>query len=351
MRTIFNGKNVDRSKQPIFFGEELGLQRLDNPKYKKFLQLYKDQWSFIWRPSEISLIKDATDYQKLTENEKFIFTTNLKFQTVMDSCISRGVDILLPYISLPEVELCCKVWGAFEGIHSESYNYIMENVYPDFSSVLDSIADDNEITKRGEKVKEWYDKLIYVDEANKHETLYKTLISINILEAVQFFVSFVCAFAFGHNNTMIGNASIIKLIRRDENLHLQITQNMLSYLHNNPDEGFIDVANDCRDEFVDMFVQAVDEEKGWAKYLFKDGSILGLNEAVLCEYIEWLANLRLKTLGLPQPYPNAKNHMQGWLTAWTGQTQTAPQEQENTEYKIGASKSDIKNMDFGNLEL
>ena len=351
MRTIFNEKNVDTSKQPIFFGEELGLQRLDRVKYPKFLRLYKDQLSFFWRPNDISLIKDATDYEKLTENERFIFTTNLKFQTLMDSCISRGVGVLMPHISLPEVELCCKAWELFECIHSESYNYIMENVYPDFSSVLDSIADNSEIVNRGKKVKEWYDKLLHIDENNKHETLYKTLISINILEAVQFFVSFVCAFSFGQNGLMIGNADVIKYIRRDENLHLQITQNMLNYLHNNEEEGFQDVARDCAKDVEGMFVQAVDEEKSWAKYLFKDGSLLGLNEAILCEYIEWLANLRLKTLGMPQIYPNAKNHMQGWLTAWTGNTQAAPQEKQITEYKIGASKSDIKGMDFGSIEL
>ena len=161
--TIFNEKNVDTTKQPIFFGEELGLQRFDRLKYPKFLRLYKDQISFIWRPGEISLIQDAKDYQGLTENEKFIFTSNLKFQTLMDSCISRGVEVLFPYISLPEVEACCKWWSAFEIIHSESYNYIMENVYPDFTAIMDSIADDSEIIARGEKVKEWYDKLIHVD--------------------------------------------------------------------------------------------------------------------------------------------------------------------------------------------
>lgn len=351
MRTIFNEKNVDTTKQPIFFGEELGLQRFDKLKYPKFLRLYKDQISFIWRPNEISLIQDAKDYQGLTENEKFIFTSNLKFQTLMDSCISRGVEVLFPYISLPEVEACCKWWSAFEIIHSESYNYIMENVYPDFTAIMDSIADDSEIIARGEKVKEWYDKLIHVDENNKYETLYKTLISINILEAIQFFVSFACAFAFGKNQVMCGNASIIKLIRRDENLHLQITQNMLQALHNNEDEGFIDVAHQCSSEVEGMFVQAVDEEKSWAKYLFKDGSLLGLNEAILSEYIEWLANMRMKALGLNEIYPDAKNTISGWMNAYLGETQVAPQEAENTSYKIGASKNDIKGMNFGGIEL
>lgn len=352
MRTVYNPNNVNTKQQPIFFGEPLGLQRLDKLKYPKFLSLYKKQLSFIWRPGEISLVKDAADYESLTENEKFIFTSNLKFQTLMDSCISRGVETLLPHISLPEVEYCCKVWGMFECIHSESYNYIIENVYPNFSEMLDSIADDEEIMKRGKKVKEWYDKLLNVDENNKRETLYKTLISINILEAVQFFVSFVCSFAFGNNKKMIGDASIIKLIRRDENLHLQITQNMLQELHSRPEEGFLDIARDCAKDVEGMFIQAVDEEKAWARYLFKDGSLLGLTEAILCEYIEWIANLRLKTLGMPEIYPKARNTMSGWLNSWMGEAnQVAPQEHENTEYKIGESRNDIKGFDFGGIEL
>lgn len=352
MRTVYNDKNVNTANQPIFFGEPLGLQRLDRMKYPKFLSLYKSQLSFIWRPTEISLVKDAADYQSLTENEKFIFTSNLKFQTLMDSCISRGVETLLPYISIPELEYCCKVWSMFECIHSESYNYIIENVYTNFSEVLDSIADDEEIMRRGMKVKEWYDKLLNVDEGNKRETLYKTLISINILEAVQFFVSFVCSFAFGNNKIMIGDANIIKLIRRDENLHLQITQNILSALHNNPEEGFQDVARDCAKDVEGMFIQAVDDEKDWAKYLFKDGSLLGLNEVILGEYIEWIANLRLKTLGMPEIYPKARNTMSGWLNSWMGESnQVAPQEQENTEYKIGESINDLKGFNYGDIRL
>lgn len=352
MKTIFNEKNVDTRKQPIFFGEELGLQRLDRLKYPKFLELYKEQLAFIWRPGEISLVKDAADYKQLTENEQFIFSSNLKFQTLMDSCISRGVEVLLPHISLPEVEYCVKAWTLFECIHSESYNYIIENVYPNFSEEFDSIIDNEEIMRRGRKVKEWYDKLIQVNEKNKHETLYKTLVSINILEAVQFFVSFVCSFAFANNKTMVGDANIIKLIRRDENKHLQITLTMLKHLHNNPDEGFIDVARECQQDVLDMFVQAVDEEKSWGRYLFKDGSLLGLNVPILDAYIEWVANTRLKALKLPEIYPNSKNPMSGWLDTWMGyNTQTAPQEDEETAYKIGQSINDVKGINLGDLTL
>ena len=248
-------------------------------------------------------------------------------------------------------------WMFFEKIHSQSYSYIIQNVYADSSEVFDGIYTDKEIMKRAASAIEDYDNLMGMAcESTKASDLkkqiYMTVISINILEAVRFYVSFVCSFAFAENKKMIGNADIIKLIKRDEALHLSNTQEILKIFHKEESEGFVKTSQQCRDDAIEMFTRAADEEKAWASYLFKDGPIMGLNETVLHQYIDWLCMSRRKTIGLP--YDNVgKNPIAGWTAAWMNSeaVQVAPQEHEITSYKIGASKNDLDDMDFGDLSL
>jgi len=355
MNTILNIKNVDYLKQPLFLGENLGLQRYDKFKYPTFFDLYKKQMEMFWRPEEISLTKDRNDYKGLmTDNEKFIFTSNLKYQTMMDSVICRGVPSLTQYVSNPELEACMNVWQFFEQIHSYSYTYIIKNVYSDPSEILDGCFTDKQIVKRAEVAVAEYNKLEDIGKSGSlkdiKKQIYLTIVSINILEAVRFYVSFVCAFAFAENKKMVGNADIIKLIKRDEALHLYNTQEILKILHNNKDEGFLSVAKECEDQAIEMFESAAVEEKAWADYLFKDGSIIGLNEQVLSQYVDWLCMSRRKAIGLPYETGH-KNPIAGWTDPWMNSeaVQVAPQEHEITSYKIGASKNDLEDTDFGDL--
>jgi ribonucleoside-diphosphate reductase beta chain len=234
MKTILNKKNVDYLSQPLFMGEDLSLQRYDKFKYPVFFDLYKKQLEFFWRPEEIELKKDRNDFKNdsiMTPNEKFIFTSNLKYQTMMDSVICRGVPTLLEHVSNPELEACMNVWQFFEQIHSYSYTYIIKNVYSDPSGVLDSCLTDKEILKRANVAIKEYNSLREIGQTGKKHDLkkqiYLTLVSVNILEAIRFYVSFVCAFAFAENKKMVGNADIIKLIKRDEALHLYNTQEII----------------------------------------------------------------------------------------------------------------------------
>lgn len=356
MKTVLNKKNVDYTKQPLFLGEGLGLQRYDKFKYPVFFDLFKKQREFFWSPEEISLSKDRNDFKELTDNEKFIFTSNLKYQTMLDSVICRGVPTLTQWVSNPELEACLNAWQFFEQIHSYSYTYIIKNVYPNPSDVLDECLTDKEILKRAKSAVKDYDDLMGMDLGTGKNALkkqiYMTIISINILEAIRFYVSFICSFAFAENKKMVGNADIIKLIKRDEALHLYNTQEIIKILKNNEDEGFSKIAKECEEDAVKMFENAAKEEKEWASYLFKDGSIIGLNETVLHQYIDWLCMSRRKTIGLP--YENVgKNPIAGWTEPWMNSesVQVAPQEHEITSYKIGASTNDLEEMDFGDLDL
>ena len=353
MKTIFNTKNVDAMSQPLFLGKDLGVQRFDIIKYPVFTNLDSKMMEFFWRPQEVELKKDRSDFKEMSDNEKFIFTSNLKYQTMLDSVICRGVPTLLEYVSNTELEACLMTWQFFEKIHSQSYSYIIQNVYADSSEVFDGIYSDKEIMKRAASAIEDYNNLMGMAD-NKtidlKKQIYMTIVSINILEAVRFYVSFICSFAFAENKKMVGNADIIKLIKRDEALHLSNTQEILKILHKEESEGFVKVAAQCQDAAIEMFDRAAQEEKDWASYLFKDGSIIGLNETVLHQYIDWLCMSRRKSIGLPYE-KGGKNPVAGWTDPWmqSESVQVAPQEHEITSYKIGASKNDLEDMDFGDL--
>ena len=353
MKTIFNTKNVDAMSQPLFLGKDLGVQRFDIIKYPVFANLDSKMMEFFWRPQEVELKKDRSDFKEMSDNEKFIFTSNLKYQTMLDSVICRGVPTLLEYVSNTELEACLMTWQFFEKIHSQSYSYIIQNVYADSSEVFDGIYSDKEIMKRAASAIEDYNNLMGMANnktADLKKQIYMTIVSINILEAIRFYVSFICSFAFAENKKMVGNADIIKLIKRDEALHLSNTQEILRILHREESEGFVKVAEQCQDAAIEMFDRAAQEEKDWASYLFKDGSIIGLNETVLHQYIDWLCMSRRKSIGLPYEKVG-KNPVAGWTDPWmqSESVQVAPQEHEITSYKIGASKNDLEDMDFGDL--
>lgn len=354
--TVLNTQNVDYMSQPLFLGESLSLQRYDRFKYPVFFDLFKKQLEFFWRPEEIELKKDRNDFKLMTDNERFIFTSNLKYQTMMDSVICRGVPTLMQYVSNPELEACLNTWQFFEQIHSYSYTYIIKNVYQNPTEVLDSCLTDPEILQRAHAAIREYDTLSKISQGISHadirKQIYLTLISINILEAVRFYVSFVCAFAFAENKKMVGNADIVKLIKRDEALHLYNTQEIIKILRTVEGEGFVDIARDCEDIACSMFEAAAGEEKRWASYLFKDGGLLGLNETVMHQYIDWLCNSRMKAIGLPHS-SGIRNPIAGWSDPWLNSeaVQVAPQEHEITSYKIGASTNDLESSDFGDIEL
>jgi len=159
--TVFNTEEVETTKQPMFFGKPLGIQRYDNYKYPVFERLTTQQLGYFWRPEEVSLQKDRSDYQTLRPEQKHIFTSNLKYQVMLDSVQGRGPGMAFaPYCSLPELEGCMKVWEFMEMIHSRSYTYIIKNVYSDPSDVFDTILTDNRILERAQSVTQAYDDFI-----------------------------------------------------------------------------------------------------------------------------------------------------------------------------------------------
>ena len=375
--TVFNTEQVNTKKQPMFFGKPLGMQRYDSYKYPVFDRLTTQQLGYFWRPEEVSLQKDRGDYQTLRPEQKHIYTSNLKYQIMLDSVQGRGPGMaFIPYCSLPELEACMEVWGFMEMIHSRSYTYIIKNVYSDPSEVFDAIITDDRILERAKSVTESYDDFIqsaqqygvsdtwvhkleqvaYAKETlnDVKRKLYRAIANVNILEGIRFYVSFACSFAFGELKLMEGSAKIISLIARDENQHLALTQNILNKWKEGDDPEMQKIAKEEEQWVYKMFDRAVNEEKKWADYLFKDGSMIGLNDKLLQQYVEWIANRRMKSIGLKPAYDiPAKNNPLPWTEHWITSKglQVAPQETEQETYIVGGLKQDMKTDTFSGFKL
>ncbi len=368
MKTVFNKeKNLDSTKQPMFFGDDLAVQRYDTFKYPLFDKLTQQQLGYFWRPEEVSLQKDRNDYSQLSEGQKFIFTSNLKYQTMLDSVQGRGPCLaFLPFVSLPELEGAIVAWDFMETIHSRSYTYIIKNLYSDPSDVFDTIIADQKIEKRSKSVTDQYDHLIQlgykykmdpksVDMYELKKALWLALVTVNILEGLRFYVSFACSFAFGELKLMEGSAKILSLIARDESQHLAMSQRIINNYKNYEKDKVMDkVIKDTEEEVYKLYDDAVQEEKRWATYLFSKGSMIGLSEKLLHQYVEYIANRRMRAIGLEPKYEQSINtNPLPWTEHWLNSRslQNAPQETEIESYVIGGVKQDVKKDQFKTFKL
>jgi ribonucleoside-diphosphate reductase beta chain len=376
--TVFNATNVDTTKEKMFFGQPLGVQRYDVHKYPAFYRLTQDQLGAFWRPEEFPLQKDRTDYLRLSPYQKHIFTSNLKYQIMLDSVQGRGPGMaFIPYCSLPELESCMIAWQFMEMVHSYSYTYIIKNVYTSNpSEVFDHIIDDEKILERASNVTASYDD--FINSAQQYGSselwkfnnegvplgqkelyelkrkLYRAVMNVNILEGIRFYISFACSFAFGERELMEGSAKIISKIALDERLHLFLTQNILTKWKQGDDPDMVQIAKEEEALCYHMFENTVNEEKNWAHYLFKDGSMIGLSEKLLCNYIEWIANRRMKAIGFKPLYDiSSKNNPLPWTEKWLNSRneQVPPQEENISSYVVGGIKQDVSPTAFANFKL
>jgi len=373
--STFSQNKNDQLKEPMFFGQSVNVARFDQQKYDIFEKLIEKQLSFFWRPEEVDVSRDRIDYQALPDHEKHIFISNLKYQTLLDSIQGRSPNVaLLPLISIPELETWIETWAFSETIHSRSYTHIIRNIVNDPAVVFDDIVTNEQILARAQDISRYYDDLIEMTNywhqlgEGTHQVngkpvvvslralkkqLYICLMSVNALEAIRFYVSFACSFAFAERELMEGNAKIIKLIARDEALHLTGTQHMLNLLRSGEDDPEMkEIAAECRDECFDLFKKAALQEKEWAEYLFSGGSMIGLNKDILCQYIEYITNIRMQAVGLDLPFQTRSNPIP-WINSWlvSDNVQVAPQEVEVSSYLVGQIDSEVGANDFDDFQL
>ncbi|MEH8101560.1 class Ia ribonucleoside-diphosphate reductase subunit beta [Aeromonas allosaccharophila] len=366
----------DQLKEPMFFGQSVNVARYDQQKHEVFERLIEKQLSFFWRPEEVDVSRDRIDYQALPPHEQHIFISNLKYQTLLDSIQGRSPNVaLLPLVSIPELETWIETWAFSETIHSRSYTHIIRNIVNTPAQVFDDIVTNEQILKRAGSISHFYDDLIEATALyNLHgegthtvagrevtitlrelkKKLYLCLMSVNALEAIRFYVSFACSFAFAERELMEGNAKIIKMIARDEALHLTGTQHMLNLMRTGQDDPeMAEIAAECEQACFEIFKEAAIQEKEWAEYLFQGGSMIGLNKDILCQYVEYITNLRMSAVGLQPAFAGTKQNPIPWINTWlsSDNVQVAPQEVEVSSYLVGQIDSEVNADDLGDFEL
>lgn len=374
--STFTQAGNDQMREPMFFGQPVNVARYDQQKYPIFEKLIEKQLSFFWRPEEVDVSQDRIDFRNLPDHEKHIFLSNLKYQTLLDSIQGRSPNVaFLPLVSIPELETWIETWSFSETIHSRSYTHIIRNIVNDPAVVFDDIVRNQHIIERAGDIANYYDDLIqYGNLYNQFgegthqlngqtlnvslfelkKKLYLCMMSVNVLEAIRFYVSFACSFAFAERRLMEGNAKIIRLIARDEALHLTGTQHIINILQEGDDDPqMAEVARACHGQCVEIFRHAAEQEKQWAEYLFKDGSMIGLNYSILGQYVEYITNLRMGAVGLEPIFPGATQNPIPWINAWlvSDNVQVAPQEVEVSSYLVGQIDSQVSVEDLGDFEL
>ena len=373
--TTFNQTPNNALLEPMFLGNNVNISRYDQQRYIAFEKLIEKQLSFFWRPEEVDVSKDRADWQSLTDSEKHIFISNLKYQTLLDSMAARSVNaVFLPLVSLPEVETWVETWAFSETIHSRSYTHILRNLFTNPGEVFDDIIVNPAILKRATSIAKYFDdvilttqllqsqgegsyevegKTIEVSTRKLKERLFLAVCSVNALEAIRFYVSFACSFAFAERELLEGNAKIVKLIARDEALHLTGTQHILNNWKSGKDDPEMKIVSaEMRDEGLQIFLDVVEQEKEWAQYLFKDGSMIGLNAEILNQYIEYISNQRLTAIGYDAPF-DIKSNPLPWMNAYlvSDNVQVAPQETEISSYLVGQVDSSVDADDFDGFDL
>lgn len=373
--TTFNQIPNNALLEPMFLGNSVNVSRYDQQRYMAFEKLIEKQLSFFWRPEEVDVSKDRADWQNLTDSEKHIFISNLKYQTLLDSMAARSVNaVFLPLVSLPEVETWIETWAFSETIHSRSYTHILRNLFTNPGEVFDDIIVNPAILKRATSIAKYFDDVILttqllqsqgdgtyevegrsieVSTRKLKERLYLAICSVNALEAIRFYVSFACSFAFAERELLEGNAKIIKLIARDEALHLTGTQHILNnWMSGKDDPEMQEISKSMRKEGLQIFLDVVEQEKEWAQYLFKDGSMIGLNAEILNQYIEYISNQRLTAIGFDAPF-DIKSNPLPWMNAYlvSDNVQVAPQETEISSYLVGQVDSSVNADDFDDFDL
>ncbi|GAA77321.1 ribonucleoside-diphosphate reductase subunit beta [Pseudoalteromonas sp. BSi20480] len=373
--STFNQTQNNALTEPMFMGQSVNVSRYDQQKHMVFENLIEKQLSFFWRPEEVDVSKDRADWQTLSEAEKHIFISNLKYQTLLDSIAARSVSAaFLPLVSIPELETWIETWAFSETIHSRSYTHILRNLFTDPSEVFDDIVINPAIIKRAVSISKYFDELIQITQVyNIHgegvheidgkkievterkvkEKLYLAVCSTNALEAIRFYVSFACSFAFAERSLLEGNSKLIKLISRDESVHLSSTQAILNLWSSGKDDSEMkEVSDELKEEGRQIFLEVVEQEKEWADYLFKDGSMIGLNANILKAYIEYISNQRMAAIGLDTPF-DVKSNPLPWISSYlvSDNVQVAPQEAEISSYLVGQINSEVDVTDFDDFDL
>lgn len=391
----------DFSKQPdylsrqMFLDGKVTIQRFEDVAYPRIEKFEQNARGYFWVPEEFTLVKDKIDFKESGKAIRHIFTSNLLRQTALDSIQGRGpTQVFTPVVSVPELELLMANWGFFEGnIHSRSYSHIIRNIYGVPKDEFNKIHDTAEIVNMAASVGKYYDDLHVMNSRVASNAYYKAKIeelglwslltaganqvldmliklpteqehikaiwlALNAsyaLEAIRFMVSFATSLGMVENKLFIGNGNIITSILQDEMLHTDWTAYIINQVVKD-DPRFARAKIECKDEVAQLYRAVIEEEKGWAQYLFREGVVIGLNAEILSSFVDYTSASRLKDIGVKyaELYPTLdvpKSSPLPWFNNHTdtSKKQTALQENESTSYVIGAMSGAVTYDDLPEL--
>ena len=330
------------------------IQRFEEVKYNKLTKFEAEARGFFWVPEEISVTKDANDFKEASDTVRHIFTSNLLRQTALDSLQGRGpTQVFTPVCSIPELESLMFNWGFFEtNIHSRSYSHIIRNIYNVPKDAFNTIHDTKEIVDMASSVGDYYEALHMVNcrkqmgetvtEKEHVRAIWMALHASYALEAFRFMVSFATSLAMVENKIFIGNGNIIQLILQDELLHKGWTAYLINQVVKE-DPRFVQAKQECEAEVYQLYMDVIREEKAWADYLFNKGPVIGLNANILKDFVDYTAVGALKDIGLKYNNTAPKTTPIPWFNKHTdtSKKQTALQENESTNYVIGAMSESL----------
>ena len=383
---IFNlGETVKSKGTRLFLGEDScnrNIQTYHDPKYPWILDFAEEMRAIgNWSKNEIDLSKEKKDFESLDEAGKHIYESGLKFAITLDSCAGRAPLQLFNNGGIsnnPEWELYITNHQNNELLHSESYTEMVRALFINVDEFVDNIIDDEHIQSRATSILSGFDEatsifdrmdanstvLAHNPNADKpfpeitkrmvKEAVYKSAVILNMFEGIRFFCTFVTNWSFSEQpeKLMAGSSNVFKLIARDEMVHLDVFQRVIKMLNTDESEGFTEVAKDLEDEVYEMYATGYKEEHEWIEYLFSKGSpLIGMNEEILKQYMDYIFAIRLTNIGLDpkrlglelgeNPLPWTDNYLD------STNVKAAPQEIESVNYvaAIDLSKDEEFNME------
>ncbi len=300
-KKIYNPESTEHvNDRKIFGGNPTGIFELNNIKYQWAYNLWEIMLNNTWFPKEVDMTRDTNDYKNLTNTEKDAYDKALSQLIFMDSLQTNNlIDNVNPYITSPEINLILVRQSFEEALHSQSYAVMVDSISQNSEEIYELWRRDMMLKQKNDAIASIYEEL----SVNPSEVNFlKACFANQILEGIYFYSGFAYIYTLARSGKMLGSAQMIRFIQRDEVTHLVLFQNLINTLRKERADLF---TKELLDDVYDMFRQAVELETQWGKYITQ-GQILGLTDDILEQYIQFLADDRLKSVGMDKIY-NVEN--------------------------------------------
>ncbi len=296
-KQIYNPNSKEKtSERKIFGGDPTGIFELNDIKYQWAYNLWEVMLNNTWFPKEVDMTQDVGDYKRLTDAEKRAYDKVLAQLIFMDSLQTNNlIDNVNPFITSPEINLILVRQAFEEALHSQSYAVMVDTISQNSDEIYQLWREDMMLKTKNDAIAKVYQRL---SDDPSDINIVKAMFANQILEGIYFYSGFTYLYTLARAGKMLGSAQMIRFIQRDEVTHLVLFQNMIRTVKRENPEFF---TKEFNDEIYAMFREAVELESNWGKYITQ-GQILGLTDDIIEQYIQFLADERLKAVGMEKIY-------------------------------------------------